>query len=251
MVSYRPQSKFGLAAAWPACSDPTTLNLEKRGGWYYWWSPYWVCTPGPGFVPMWRPGNSWPQGPGYNGLALVFNEPDICPDQDCKSPAQTAALWLQFKNLCPNCRAIVLNVSRCDHTTWYDQWREAVRTLTGSYPVVTGWGCHAYGTASQILAQLQVFKNWMVARGQTDKQLWLTEFGRHYVEGGAQFTTAEFQGLINSLQYDSVLDRFAFFPPRWCNAGSCQNALFVGSSTTQLTSLGIIYKNGANAYPGP
>lgn len=248
VVSYRPQGKAGLAAAWKKCTDPVVLNITSRGGWFTHWSPYWGCPDQTGFVPMWRPGDPWPQGAGYNGYALVFNECDR-PDQDNCTPAQAAALWVQFKGLCPNCRAIALNISRCDNTAWYDQWREAVRTLTGSYPVVAGWGCHAYGTASQILAQLQVFKNWMVARGQTDKQLWLSEFGRHYVEGGPQFTTTEFQGLINALQYDPVVDRFAYFPPRWCNTGSCQNALFVGSSSTQLTPLGVIYRNGANAYP--
>lgn len=244
------QSKAGIAYAWGACTDPATLNLTERGGWWHRWSPEIGCLPAEGFVPLWRPGDSWPQGATYNGYALFLNEPDR-PDQDNKTPAQAAVLWLQFRQLCPNCRAIVLNVSRCDNTTYVSQWREAVKVLTGSYPAVTGYGCHSYGSRQQILAQVEVVKTWLANTGQAGKQLWISEFGKTYVFGGAQLSASDLQIVINAFEHDPAVTRYAIYPSRYCNLGSCSDALFTGSSTTQLTAQGIVYRDGASAYPGP
>ena len=251
-TNYSPQASAGLAGGWISCSDLATLNLAGRGGWYYRWWDVPDCPPSTAeHVPMWGwPGQGWYYGAGYQGYALFCNEPDR-PDQCNKTPAQLAALWVQFRVLCPYCRMIVLNVSRCDNTTYYSQWREAVRSLTGSYPVVTGYGCHSYDTRAGILAQVQAMRNWMVSTGEGDKQLWITEFARTWQWGGSQLSVADLQAVINQFEAWPWLSRYAAYPPRYCTTGVCPNALFVGSSTTNLTNQGVVYKNGASGYPGP
>lgn len=252
---YRPQSKIGLAWSATNCGDQVALNLAggNRYGWYFRWgaSPN-GCQPAPEFIPMWRPGQTWPYPPDYRGYCLVFNEPDR-PDQDNLTVDQATSLWIYFRSFAPNCRAVVLNLARGDNTAYANSWREAIKALPGgSYPVVTGWGIHTYGTRSQIEAQVLAFRNWMVAKGLTADQLWLSETGGAYAVHMPQLSTADLSYLLDKFETWTWLHRYAFFPPRWYKPGDCStncvDSLFVGNSST-LTPLGQEFRAGG--YPGP
>lgn len=252
--NHQPQSKIGLAWSSTNCGDQVALNLAggSRYGWYFRWgtAPN-PCLPQPEFIPMWRPGQPWDLPTDHRGYALVFNEPDES-NQDNKTPAQLAVLWLQFRSMCPNCRAIVLNLARGDNTAYANSWREAVKTLTGSYPVVTGWGIHAYGTRSQIEAQVLAFRNWMVTKRLVANQLWLTEFGGAYAQHMPPLSPADLGYLLDKCESWAWLHRCGYFPPRWYKPGDCSancvDSLFVGNTMT-LTPLGQEFRQGG--YPGP
>ena len=251
LAPYSPQGSVGLAFSYGVCSDLEKLNITDRGGWYYRW---WDEPPCPNLstehVPMWawEEQDTFYYSSEYKGYALFLNEPDR-PDQSNLTPVQAAIKWVEFKTLCPYCRSIVLNVSRCDATYYYAEWRTAVYNLTGSYPDIAGIGCHLYGSKTSILAQIPAMVNWMNSVGWSDKQLWITEFARTYVYNGIQYSSADLQAIINEFEHHPRINRFAYYPVRFCNTGTCNNALFVGSSTTNLTPNGTIYANGSNGYP--
>ena len=141
-----------------------------------------------------------------------------------------------------------------ENTAYYSDWRFYVQQLTGSYPIVTGYGLHAYGTKAQILAQVNAFRNWMVSTNQGDLQMWLTEFGGCYAANRTQISANDLQSLINQFEDWDWLTRYAWYPTRWNKPGDpppsppvC-TTLFIGD-TQLLTPIGVVFANGANGYP--
>ena len=254
-VSTDSFSKSGLAWATTHCGDQVVL--EAVSGSYHRWSPeYNTCPNQPEFIPLWRPSNSheWTFPIDYSRYALFLNEPDgTIPDGDALTSLQSAQKYIEFKSICPNCRIIALNLARGDNTSYATAWRNHVNQLTGSYPIVEGYGIHAYGTRIQIINQIQSFRNWMVANGESNKQLWLTEFGGAYASNRTQLSANELQLLLNQLDDWDYLNRYFWFPTRWYKPGDCStncppNVFFIGN-TQLLTPLGTVYSNGSNGYP--
>lgn len=254
---YQPRVKIGLAWSSTVCGDAALLALIQKGGSYHNWNPNPnSCPQQPKHFPMWRPATAglWNK-PGYSDYALFLNEPDgIPPDGDAISCSAASSYWLQFKAVCPNCRAIVLNVTRGQNTSYVSCWRETIKTWTGSYPTIAGYGVHAYGSLAEIKQQVEIFRAWMVATNQAGLELWLTEYGGMYANLPqlTQLTAAELENLLDWLETQAYLQRHFFFPPRFYKPGEpcnpCPNVFFVGA-TNNLTPLGQEFKEGG--YPGP
>lgn len=256
---HQPNVKIALAWSSTVCGDALLLNLVQRGGSYHNWSPNPnSCPSQPKHIPMWRPATAslWNK-PGYIGHALFLNEPDgIPPDGDSISCSAAATYWLQFKTTCPGCRVIALNlVSGSSNSIAYANcWRETIKSWTGSYPVIAGYGVHAYGGLASIKDQIEDFRTWMVATNQASLELWVTEYGGMYgnLPQLTQLTAAELANLLDWLETQSYIQKHFWFPPRFYKPGEpcnpCPNVFFVGISNT-LTPLGQEFKQGG--YPGP
>ena len=252
----RPPSKHGLAWHTTVCTDAAELGVS----WYFDWGTRRNSCPQqpPAFYPTWRPHRvyEWNQqvSPDYDGIALFLNEPDWLP-QDNLTPAAAAHLYRQFQTaVCPRCKAIVLNLSY-GNTSYLTEWREAYRAAYGEYPAVFAYGLHVYGSKSKIISHIEAYRAALVAIGEGDKKIWLTEFGGCW-QGeqpfAHQLTPAAMGEVLAYLEAQPYIAGYAFFGVRWYKPGGAPpeglhcDSLFGDEG---ITPLGEQYANPPGGYP--
>lgn len=257
-----PLGKRGLAWHSTNCPDAIALGVF----WYMNWDTRRnSCPPSmqpAGYYPMFRPDRIWEWyarvNTDYSGIALFLNEPNWIA-QDNYPYVDAAHLYRTFEtDICPGCQTIALNLAWADDG-YLNGWREAYRAAYGEYPDPYAYGLHAYGSGDTIIAQVQTYRETLIAIGEADKKIWLTEFGGCW-QGeqplAHQLTPAEMGRVLAYLEAQTFVEGYAFFGVRWYKPGDppppglhCQS-LF---DDIGMTDLGHVYAghNEESGYPGP
>lgn len=169
-------------------------------------------------------------GTDYAGYLLFLNEPDnYNPDQGCAEHtddnlnAQEAALrYVTLHAALPNARLIGPSPRwRVAPEAFITLWRNAVYTLTGSYPDVVGYGLHFYTTDVQDVHQdINDFCDAMSDWGESGKELWITEFGVDQQSLGESDVKDTFFQLLETFEHGAFLNpgcevnRYAYYTTR-------------------------------------
>jgi hypothetical protein len=187
-------NKLGLAG----CGSCVTLGCA----WCYSWSPWPGSSAGVERVPMIRDKTnvSVTQLGGNSDWLMGFNEPDLCPEQACLTPAEAAVLWREIETRWPDKRLVAPAPSHL-HPEWLVQWYLAYQERYGQAPRIDALAMHCYWrTADDCITLAQEFEGlaeiWGIQEG------WVTEFA--FTQ-----TTANWQAQIR--QFTESLERSAFW----------------------------------------
>ena len=245
--------KKGLAWTYQYCEDAITV----RSGWVYDWgmNPK-ICNSAIESIPMIRDASQWAQTKQVGGNSqwiLGFNEPDLCPDQACLTPAQAVPLWREIEARFPN-KKLVAPVPSQLHLDWLIQFRNLYIATYGAPPRFNALAAHWYGFR---YAEAKTVLNWYKARANEFgvAEVWLTEFSIPVLDnntcGGITQVDAlnEAQKLITDLDADAMITRYAWYAPRidtndpLQTLGTSQcNAPLLDLTGKTLTNWGIMYR---------
>ena len=171
-------------------------------------------------------------GTDYAGYLLFLNEPDLgvqygqCGLTD---PNDAAAFYVETRYTFPEAKLIgphnFHDVSwHSSAIDWVTEWRQAVYNYTCSgsnpypnevpcgYPEMAGYGIHPYeGTTAENIQFIDDFYNLMVSWGESDKELWVTEWGYCITQGdaGIQVTNT-----VSEFENRPFVTRYAYFTNR-------------------------------------
>lgn len=191
----------------------------------------------------------------------VGNEPND-PNQDYRTPAEYAEFYHDFvqwaKRQDSQCRIIPAGFADADWR-WANAFRESYQSLYGEYPAVDGWNIHDYilgrdpYDVDEFKRRIVAFRHWMLEIGESDKPLFLTEFGVLYGSGCCERPidppekTVEFmRQSVQWLAETDYVQHWAWFILN--NAREFNGGLFDASG--HLTLYGETYRELARSY-GP
>lgn len=248
--------KKGLAWTYGVCDDLTTTRVA----WTYQWYPNPPrCNQNVEIVPMIRDATQWANfdSIGLGGSSqwlLGFNEPDLCPEQACLTPAQAVPLWHGIETRFPN-RKLVAPVPSHLHPDWLVQFRNNYIATYGTPPRFNALAAHWYGFK---YADAKALLDWYKARATEFgvAEIWLTEFAfpvlDHSTCGGVAQSDAmnEAQRLIANLDTDAMITRYAWYAPRIDTSDPLQtggttpecNAPLLDLTGKTLTNWGMMYR---------
>lgn len=247
--------KKGLAWTYMICEDLATTRVAWA---YHWYPKPRQCDQNVEIVPMIRDANQLANfdqiGLGGNSpWILGFNEPDLCPDQACLTPAQAVPLWREIEARFPN-KKLVAPVPSQLHLDWLIQFRNLYIATYGAPPRFNALAAHWYGFR---YAEAKTVLNWYKARANEFgvAEVWLTEFSIPVLDnntcGGITQVDGlnEAQKLITDLDADAMITRYAWYAPRidtndpLQTLGTSQcNAPLLDLSGKTLTNWGIMYR---------
>jgi hypothetical protein len=183
------------------------------------------------------------------------NEPND-PNQDDLSPAEYAARYHAFyyalKVADPTASIVPAGIANADWR-WADGFREAYRARFGRYPRVDGWSIHNYLLdscadaldANVFESRVVAFRDWMTRAGESDKPLFLTEYGILYGNGccgcpiiADEDVTKFMRTTTTWLIQSRLVQGWAWFT--LYSGGRYNGDLFAGSAT--LTQVGATYR---------
>lgn len=247
--------KKGLAWTYMICDDLASTRVAWA---YHWYPKPRQCNQNVEIVPMIRDANQWANfesiGLGGNSQWILgFNEPDLCPDQACLTPAQAVPLWREIEARFPN-KKLVAPVPSQLHLDWLVQFRNIYIATYGAPPRFNALAAHWYGFK---YADAKTLLNWFKARANEFgvAEIWLTEFAfpvaNNSTCGGVTQSDAinEAQRLIADLDTDAMITHYAWYAPRLDTndplqtGGSPQcNAPLLDLTGKTLTNWGIMYR---------
>ncbi len=197
-----PISQKGIAWAFPNARPADFPPFHAS--WYHNWGPnpsdpiasfvefvpFSWCDPQPAIDAL---------PPDYAGYLLFQNEPELqgqcgtlagpeltaipTPDQWNRRVDHAAERYITLRAAFPNAKLIGPNLAYSNPdpermmSRFVADWREKVHDLDNSYPVVAGYALHFYTDTNNAKAQLTDFCARMAEWGETDKEIWVTEFG--------------------------------------------------------------------------
>ncbi|MCB0019496.1 MAG: hypothetical protein KDE09_17015 [Anaerolineales bacterium] len=227
----------GIAATYAWAYD--TGFEPFRSGWYYTWSLFpgeWANS-SMEFIPMWPCHGTVDYvvgslGADYDGYLLFLNEPDR-PEQCGMSVEEAVDYYLTVRTNLPHAKLIgpqTISSIGGDFAGWTRAWREQVRTVTGSYPELAGYGLHIYPLYNGEIDTLTVLKDWCQALNDWGEvgqsELWITEFGVENFDGTPDEVRAELEYMVNLFENgvdNCSFDRYAYFTDRRAPAGTNPN----------------------------
>ncbi|MBI5303658.1 MAG: hypothetical protein HY868_16095 [Chloroflexi bacterium] len=245
--------KKGLAWTYQYCEDAQAV----RAKWVYDWgmNPK-ICNAALESIPMIRDASQWAQTKQVGGNSqwiLGFNEPDLCPDQACLTPAQAVPLWREIEAQFPN-KKLVAPVPSQAHLNWLIEFRNAYIAAYRTPPRFNALAAHWYGFSYN---DAKAVINWYKARATEFgvAEIWITEFAFPVPDNRACFGVTQAdamndaQKLIAELDNDAMVTRYAWFAPRVDTSdplltggqSECHAPLLDFSGNT-LTSWGMMYR---------
>jgi len=155
---------------------------------------------------------------GNSEWILGFNEPDLCPDQACLTPAQAVPLWREIELAYPN-RKLVAPVPSQHHLNWLVEFRTRYLETYKTPPRWDALAAHFYGFWS---ADGMALINWYKARALEYgvSEIWLTEFSFLTAENGIcagvshETAMQQAQQFIAALEKEPLVTRYAWYAPR-------------------------------------
>lgn len=210
--------KKGLAWTYQYCEDVNSI----RALWVYDWgmNPK-ICNSSLESIPMIRDADQWARSKQVGGNSqwiLGFNEPDLCPDQACLTPAQAIPLWHEIEAQFPN-KKLVAPVPSQVHLNWLVEFRDGYIATYGTPPRFDALAMHWYGFSH---AHAKAVIDWYKARATEFgvRELWLTEFSFPIADKGTccgysqTDVMNDAQKLMTDLDNDPMITRYAWFAPR-------------------------------------
>lgn len=253
-VNLAPRSpKKGLAWTYKYCEDAAGVFAR----WVYDWGMTPKICPAPlESVPMIRDAEQWARKKTVGGNSewiLGFNEPDLCPDQACLTPAQAVPLWREIELAYPH-RKLVAPAPSQLHLNWLVEFRARYVATYQTPPRLDALAAHFYGfTLADALAVLTWYKARALEYGVPE--IWLTEFAFPVAENrvcfGVPYATAmhQAQQFITWLEQEPLVTRYAWYAPRIDAAdpvlgvpsAECSAALY-DFSGAPMTGWGVMYR---------
>ena len=211
-------SKKGLAWTYQYCEDASSMRAQ----WVYDWGMHpKICNSSLESIPMVRDADQWSRSKQVGGNSewiLGFNEPDLCPDQACLTPAQAIPLWHEIETQFPN-KKLVAPVPSQLHLNWLVAFRAGYISTYGTPPRFDALAMHWYGFRYD---DAKALIDWYKARATEFgvSELWLTEFAFPVTDTGScggwtqANTMSDAEKLIVDLDSDPMITRYAWFAPR-------------------------------------
>jgi len=245
-------SKKGLAWAYQYCDDA----ISVRALWVYdWGMTTKVCNANIESVPMVRDADQWAHSKQVGGNSqwiLGFNEPDLCPDQACLTPAQAVPLWHEIEAQFPN-KKLVAPVPSQLHLNWLVDFRNDYIATYGTPPRFDALAMHWYGFR---YTDAKALINWYEARASEFgvSQLWLTEFAFPAPDTDScngwteDMVISDAEKLITDLDNDPMIARYAWYAPRidfndpLLTPSTHCGAPLLNFTGTTLTNWGVMYR---------
>lgn len=240
-------SKKGLAALGAPediCADAAQLGVTWL---YQWWGQPTQC-PGIETIPMTRDANQVNDPIADSPYLLLFNEPDLCPEQACLTVAEALLLHRRVEELHPD-RLLIAPVPSQLAPNWIRGFRAAYRANYGEYPKWHALATHCYFTNEQMMQNCIALVRQYIgdANAWGVNQVWVTEFSAVAAEGLwnlDQAAEAE-KRFIAFLDGAPTVKRYAHFTNRvepglepWCSG--CEPLRLFDNSGVK-TPLGRMY----------
>ena len=239
-VVYSPINKFGISGG------NNQMAQVIGASWFYAWNPI-VDISGVEGVAMMRDGTSINNIVIDNSNYLLgFNEPDVCPNQACITPANAAILWHIIEERFPN-KKLVSPATSHNTPTWLIQFRDEYYKLYQKYPRLDALAFHCYyNNANQCIEYgkqiITLAKEWEIP------EVWCTEFS--FLKALNVNYIKEIEDFITWLEYEPIITHYSPYvtyngecPSLWWN--DCRtdaNPSLFEKDLVTLTELGKLYK---------
>ena len=209
-------------------TDPwNVMNI----GWFYRYAPTYGQNNYHGpiqFIPYWGCNTLSVEymvntlGGDYAGYLIWLNEPDTGMPDGCpplSDPEAAADFYIEARNHLPYAKFIGPHTYHANlgahlrAMAWVSEWRQKVKDHpqgNGQYPDVTGYGIHPYSTnKDNNLLYVANYYNQMVAWGEGDKELWVTEFA--YCDTNENDLKVNITETVYAFETRAYVDRYAYW----------------------------------------
>lgn len=173
---------------------------------------------------------------------LAYNEPNLT-DQASMTPKQAAADWPRVLRLAASAGMKIVSPAMNygtlsgyhDPVKWLDEF---FAQPSVSVDDVEAIAVHSYmGSVASVQGYLDKFRKY-------GKPLWLTEFCKWDSDKVTESSQMEFMvEMINALEADEDVQRYAWFIPKGSGASAVNNYLITSAIPTSLTDLGLVFVN--------